>query len=259
MHLAQERRSGLSFVLGVAIIFASLPALSIAESKHGATEEEKGDGRALLRGTREHREAFSPRFGGFRARLRIQWDGKQHSGTLLFKPPRALEVTLEDEEARRRVEETVRSMIFHRMPPRRRDRTQPQKPLRLGIPDSHWLGRKVYLGDRYESSYRIRDNQILEINRQMGDTRLVITVIENQFTPKGRHLPRHFLVTLFDMETGALKSASAYTDEYVEMEGNFLPKRRQITSTRKGRTQNLDILMEEIELLEELKLTSSTE
>ena len=43
------------------------------------------------------------------------------------------------------------------------------------------------------------------------------------------------------------------------MEGNFLPKRRQITSTRKGRTQHLDISMQEIELLEELKLTSSKE
>ena len=258
MHLAQEKNR-LSIILGVVIIFASLPVLSIAESRHGATEEETGDARALLRSTREHREAFSPRFGGFRAELRIRLDGKQHSGTLLFKPPRTIEVKVEDEDAHRSVQETLRSMIFHRMPPRKRDAAHPQKPLSLAAADSHRLGRKVYLGDRYESSYRIRDNQILEINRQMGDTRLVITVMENQFTPKGRHLPRHFFVTLFDMETGALKSASAYTDKYVEMEGNFLPKRRQITSTRKGRTQNLDILVEEIELLEELKLTSSTE
>lgn len=258
MQLNQER-SRLSIVLGVAIFLASLPVLLIADSKQTATEEREGEGHALLKRTRKHREAFSPNFGGFRAELRIQLDGKQHSGTLLFKPPRTVEVKLTDEEVRRSVEETLRSMIFHRMPPRRRDSSQPQKSLRLGAPDKHWLGRKVYLGDRYQSSYRIRDNQILEINRQMGDTRLLITVMENQFTQKGRHLPRHFLVTLFDVETGSLKSASAYTDEYVEMKGNFLPKRRQITSTRKGRTQNLDILIEEIELLEELKLTSSTE
>lgn len=254
-----QEKSRLSILLGVVILLASLPALLIAESKYPVTEGEEGVGRTLLRGTREHREAFSPQFGGFRAELRIRLDGNQHSGTLLFKPPRTVEVKVEDEEAQRSVEQTLRSMIFHRMPPRRRDTTQPQKPLRLAPPDSHRLGRKVYLGDRYESSYRIRDNQIFEINRQMGDNRLLITVMENQLTPKGRHLPRHFLVTLFDMESGALKSASAYTDEYVEMEGNFLPKRRQITSTRKGRTRNLDILVEEIELLEELKLTSSTE
>ena len=258
MQLNQERNR-LSIILGVAIFLASLPVLLIADSKPTATEEREGKGHALLQGTREHREAFSPEFGGFRAELNVRLDGSLHSGTLLFKPPRIVEVKVEDEEAHRSVEETLRSMIFHRMPPRRRDSTRPQKPLRLGPPDSHWLGRKVYLGDRLESSYRIRDNQILEINRQMGDTRLLITVIENQFTPKGRHLPRHFLVTLFDMESGTLKSASAYTDEYIEMDGNFLPKRRQITSTRKGRTQNLDILIEEIELLEEPKLTSSTE
>ena len=258
MQLNQER-SRLSILLGVAIFLASLPVLLIAESKHTETEGQEGNGHALLQGTREHREAFSSEFGGFRAQLRIRLDGTLHSGTLLFKPPRTVEVKLSDEEAQQSVEQTVRSMIFHRMPPRKRDRTQSQKPLRLGPPDSHRLGRLVHLGDRLESSYRIRDNQIFEINRQMGDTRLLITVMENQFTPKGRHLPRHFLVTLFDMETGALKSASAYTDEYVEMDGNFLPKRRQITSTRKGRTQNLDILIEEIELLEELKLTSSTE
>ncbi len=55
------------------------------------------------------------------------------------------------------------------------------------------------------------------------------------------------------------RSSLPDSDEYVEMDGNFLPKRRQITSTRNGRTQNLDILLEAIELLEELKLTSSTE
>lgn len=258
MQVNQERNR-LSIVLGVATLLASLPVLLIADPKLTATEEQEGEGHALLQGTREHREAFSPNFGGFRAELSIRLDGKQHSGTLLFKSPRTIEVKLEDEEVQPSTEETLRSMIFHRMPPRRRDSSQPQKSLRLGEPDKHWLGRKVYLGDRFESSYRIRDNQILEINRQMGDTRLLITVIENQFTPKGRHLPRHFLVTLFDMKTGALKSASAYIDEYVEMDGNFLPKRRQITSTRNGRTQNLDILLEEIELLEELKLTSSTE
>lgn len=258
MHFAQKRNRS-SIILGMAISLASLPILLIAESKHTATEEQVEDGHALLQGTREHREAFGSEFGGFRAELRVRLDGSLHSGTLLFKPPRTVEVKLNDEEAHRSVEQTLRSMIFHRMPPRKRDGTQSQKPLRLAPADSHRLGRLVHLGDRLESSYRIRDNQIFEINRQMGDTRLVITVIENQFTPMGRHLPRHFLVTLFDMETGVLKSASAYTDEYVEMEGNFLPKRRQITSTRKGRTRNLDILMEEIELLEEVKLTSSTE
>lgn len=258
MHLTQEN-SRSSIVLGVAIFLASLPVSLFADSKQTATEEPEGEGHALLQGTREHRQAFSPNFGGFRAELRIRLDGKQHSGTLLFKPPRTVEVTLKDEVVNQSVEQTLRSMIFHRMPPRKRDSTQSQKPLRLGPADSHRLGRLVYLGDRLESSYRIRDNQIFEINRQMGDTRLLITVMENQFTPGGRHLPRHFLVTLFDLETGALKSASAYTDEYVEMEGNFLPKRRQITSTQNGGTQNIDILMEEIELLEELKLTSSTE
>lgn len=258
MHSTQERNR-LSVILGVAISLASLPVLSIAESRHAATEEGDSDGRALLRGTREHREAFSPDFGGFRAELRVRLDGTLHSGTLLFKPPRTIEVKLADKEAHGSVEQTLRSMIFHRMPPRKRNSNQPQKSLRLRPPDSHRLGRLVHLGDRFESSYRIRDNQIFEINRQMGDTRLVITVIENQFTPKGRHLPRHFMVTLFDLETGVLKSASAYTDEYVEKEGNFLPKRRQIASTRKDGTQNLDIAIEEIELLEDLKLTSSTE
>lgn len=258
MQFTQER-SRLSIVFSVAIVLASLSILLIAESKHTATEEQEGDGRALLNSTREHREAFGSRFGGFRARLKVQLDGKQHSGTLLFKPPRAIELKLENKEARQSVEQTLRSMIFHRMPPRKRNSNQLQKSLRLGPSDNHRLGRLVHLGDRFESSYRIRDNQILEINRQMGDTRLVITVLENQFTPKGRHLPRHFMVTLFDLETGALKSASAYTDEYVEVAGNYLPKRRQITSTQEGRTQNLDISIEEIELLEKLKLTSSTE
>ena len=258
MNTTQEQR-GLPIVFSVVILLASLPILSIAESKPTAARKQEGEGRALLRNAREHREVLSSDFAGFRAELRIRLDENEHSGTILFRPPNTLEVRLEEKEVRRSVEETLRSMIFHRMPPRRRNSSEPKRPLRLAPRDGHRLGRKVFLGDGYESSYRIRDNQILEVDRQMGDTHLVITVMENQLTPKGRQLPRHFLVTLFDGKTGALKSASAVKDEYVEMEGNFLPKRRQMTRTQIGRTQNLDILLEEIELLEELKLTRSAE
>ncbi len=243
--------------LALTVLLAALPALLMANSKPKADQE--GEARALLRAAREHREILSSDFPGFRGKLSVRWDENEHSGTLLFQPPTTLEVKLEDKEVRRSVEETLRSMIFHRMPPRKRNMNKPEKPLKLAPPDSHRLGRKIFLGDGYKSSYRIRDHQILEVDRQMGGTHLVITVMENQFTPRGRHLPRHFLVTLFDGETGALKSASAVKDEYVELGGNFLPKRRQMTRSEKGRTQNLDILIEEIELLEELKLTSSTE
>ena len=256
MFVTQQKRRSL-FSLLVAVLLASLPTLQLADSKLKKSQE--ADAHALLQAARDHREVLGANFPGFRGRLRIRLDEDQYSGSLLFRPPNTVEVKLENKEVLRSVEQTLRSMIFHRVPPPKRNAGQPKHELTLAPPGSHRLGRKVFLGGPYQSSYRIRDNQILEVDRQMGDGHLVITVLENRVTPDGRHLPRHFLVTLFDGETGALKSASAVTDEYIEVKGNFVPQRRQTTRAKKGGTENLDILIEKIELLEAVTLTSSTE
>lgn len=199
----------------------------------------------LLREARLNREVLSGDFPGFRSRLRVHVDGAVHEGTMLFKPPITLELGLGDAELAKEVKRTVRSLLSHRMPSQRGD----QEKTRLGAADSHPLGRRVLLGDKYDSSYRIRNDRILEVDRQMPGERLVITVLDTMETESGRYLPTSFLVALFDADTGGLISASAYTDAYQQAGPDYVPKSRRIVNAENGRTRMLQVEWIDLQLL----------
>lgn len=207
----------------------------------------------LLQATRGNRETLAEDFPGFRAKLTVIADGRRLRGSMLFRPPIVLEVELDDVElddtdARKRVKSTIRSLLSHRMRSGEPADAADEAP-RLAEADRHPLGRRVMLGDEYDSAYRIRDERILEVDRRMDDSRLVISVLETETAASGKYLPTAFFVTVFDRETGAVKSASAYNDAYRRIGGEYLPVSRRIISTADGRTETLLVEWEEIELL----------
>ncbi len=207
----------------------------------------------LLQSTRGNRETLAEDFPGFRAKLTVSADGRRLRGSMLFRPPIVLEVELDDAElgdkdARKRVKSTIRSLLSHRMRSGEPADAADEAP-RLAEADRHPLGRRVMLGDKYDSAYRIRDGRILEVDRRMDDSRLVISVLETETAASGKYLPTAFFVTVFDRETGAVKSASAYNDAYRRIGGEYLPVSRRIVSTADGRTETLLVEWEEIELL----------
>lgn len=207
----------------------------------------------LLQSTRGNRETLAEDFPGFRAKLTVSADGRRLRGSMLFRPPIVLEVELDDAELddkdeRKRVKSTIRSLLSHRMRSGEPADAADEAP-RLAEADRHPLGRRVMLGDKYDSAYRIRDGRILEVDRRMDDSRLVISVLETETAASGKYLPTAFFVTVFDRETGAVKSASAYNDAYRRIGGEYLPVSRRIVSTADGRTETLLVEWEEIELL----------
>ena len=210
--------------------------------------EPSQDASALLEAAREHREVFHEDFPGCRSDLLIHVDGEAHRGSMLFKPPITLEVQLDNKELRKEVKRTIKSMLSHRMASN--DSSRQKKPVAFGPEDHHPLGRKILIGDKYSSSYRIHDNQILEVDRQMDEKRLLISVLDTEKTTTGRYLSRHFFVTVFDRASGSVKSASAYTDAYQKLGNSYFPKSRRIVSAEKGKTRTLKIDWLDVQLLQ---------
>ncbi len=165
-----------------------------------------------------------------------------------FRPPITLEVELEDADVRKSVKGTLRSLLSHRMASNRSSGSE-KETITLADKDRHPLGRRIFLGDQQSSSYRIGDNRILEVDRNMDDSRLLITVMETQETHSGRYLPTHVFVAVFDKATGSVKQSTAFTDVYQEVGGDFLPRSRTVVRASDGRTEMLLIEWEEIDLL----------
>lgn len=140
---------------------------------------------------------------------------------------------------------SVRSMLMHRAPS---SRTSPQQAT-YGEADRSPLGRELLLSDRHQSAYRIRDGQIIQIDRRLSDPRFVLTVLETRTTESGRYLPRHVFAARFEPDTGSVLEAWTYISEFQQIGGEYLPKSRQVIRTAQGRTTALLIEWRDIELL----------
>ena len=165
---------------------------------------------------------------------------------MVFQTPATLKIELPEGELPETVVRTVRSMVLHRVPSNRRV----EVPARYGEMDDHPLGRSVLLSDKYQSSYRIQDNRILQVDRQLTDSRRVLTLLSTETTRSGSYLPAHVSAVLFDKQSGEVREAWTYISRFQEVEGEYLPLSRKVVRTGKGRTSMLLIEWEGIELLD---------
>lgn len=98
---------------------------------------------------------------------------------------------------------------------------------------THPLGRLVtVLNDELHSSYRIKDNQIMVVNRLQDGTKFSITVQENHKNEEGKFLPSAYAVNYWTKD-GAIEKSEAHTQGWVRVNGFDLPSLiRTITTTK---------------------------
>ncbi len=89
--------------------------------------------------------------------------------------------------------------------------------------------------DPFASSYRVKDDRISQVNRQMGSVRFSINMQRHVWAPNDRVLPAQFTVFTWNLADGRLIQSDAYNDRYIEVGGVYLPNRRRIvTATDNG-------------------------
>src|SRR5260370_14577471 len=83
----------------------------------------------------------------------------------------------------------------------------------------HPLGRGVrVLNDEAHSSYRIRDRQIIVVNRTLpgAGSRFTIVVMQNKLNEEKQFLPSYYAVNTWDLK-GALKSSQTFHHEWTRL------------------------------------------
>jgi hypothetical protein len=170
----------------------------------------------MLRKARETRAVWE-NFPGFTADVTVDIDGKQEHGKLSVDDASVASVELSDKTLQAWTEEQAGSLVQHRLPSGFAD----EKPTFADEEKDHPLGRLIRLGDSdYGSVYRIRDNQVMEVNRHAGPVRFTISVLESEKNKDGKYLPRVFNMTTWDEKTNEVKSTSSYLNTWTRV-GNF--------------------------------------
>jgi hypothetical protein len=176
-------------------------------------------------------------FPGFSADLEANVEGKVFKGKVGVGAKGAVTVTLDgaDDEVKMWARRTLSSIVSHRL-----DSGASSTPHCAFEDDNadHPLGRAVkVLGDEFHSSYRIRDRQIIVVNRTMGDYRFTITVLENKLTEEKRFLSSVFVVNNWDLKTDALRSSETCRQTWVRVGAFDLPEGVLTLTAEKGRQE----------------------
>ncbi len=189
----------------------------------------------LLQDARARRATFpDDQFHGFTAAVTFREGNHTFTGHLTLKTIR--DITLDLPGAGQESLEWLRGVlamnIAHRLERSGGMPVPTNYPVFIAEGEDNALGVKiVFEGDPLGSSYRIQDGVITEVHRQMHGSRFTITTLDVVITEDGRHLPRHYVVTYFDPETGRLSGVAQYTEHYAPVDGIHLPTFIRIIET----------------------------
>ena len=192
----------------------------------------------LLKEARSSSRNFPESFGGYSANVTFNDNGTVYRGTVDYTPKDELKFEMKGlaEDLSKKLEGDLNSLISHR---RGGDFTKGdgRYPITYGEDDKSPIGRLLLLNDEMNSSYRIRDNQVVQVNRTFSGETILINILETTPTENGQFLPRQFAVTYVDPKTGAIKRTQAFTDKYELVGGAWLPKSRRVITTENGVTK----------------------
>ena len=191
----------------------------------------------LLRAVHEATYRFPEGFPGFGADVAFQREALTAAGTLRVRSPREVVLAIDLDEADKTwLRREIASMVGHRWP-LSYEAADGRHALRLGPDEGHVLGRLVRHADDATSFYRVRDGQIVQAVRRMGDRRVAITTQDHLATGDGRVLPTEYAVDYWDAATGRLTRADTYSDRYIVVANVYLPaSRRVVTADDAGMT-----------------------
>jgi hypothetical protein len=182
--------------------------------------------------------ALYQNFPGFTADVKVNLDGKVAHGQVAINSKGKVQLELAadaGEEARRWTQGMLASIISHRLD----SGSSEEAPCTFVDEDLHHpLGRAIRVAaDDFHSSYRVRDRQILVVNRQMKDVRFSITMLENHVTEDRKFLPVSFVVNTWDLKTNALKSSEAHHQTWHRLGGLDLPQTALVVTATAGKQQ----------------------
>lgn len=185
--------------------------------------------RELMRRANEKTYRWPKDFPGFSADLICEEAGVVSKGRISLQPPRDLKISLDNENLNKWAEGQIGMMAVHRSA-RPFDQSDGKYSLTLGDPDHHPLGQLIHIhGDGMGSHYRVKDNRITQINRNMHKIRFTINVEDSLTTEDGKYLTTRYTVYYFSPNDNRLTNAESYFDQHTVINGIYLPGTRRIS------------------------------
>jgi hypothetical protein len=230
------------------LTFLLVPALRLAA-------EEPDTGKANPAATKLLADARAARanwtnFPGFLADVEVNFDGKVTRGHVEVSPKGKVAIQMSDTDAKEWARRTLASIVGHRLDS---GTSEPDTPC-VFVDDvtDHPLGRAIrVVNDEFHSSYRIRDRQVIEVNRTTRDSRFTITVMKNLVNAEKKFLPASFVVNTWDQKGETFKSSVTHHQTWTRV-GNFdLPRTTLVVTAATGKQEAVALQLSKYRLMAE--------
>ncbi len=168
-------------------------------------------------------------FPGFKANVTGTANGVDFNGSVTVDAEGGVQIEIDNEAASDWVEDQLGSLAMHRMSSP--DRGKPV--MRFADDDAdHPLGRLLtFSGGSMASSYRVKNQQIIVVNRNMGSLNMTITVLDNIENRDGNYLPRSYTVQYWDAKSGRLLKTETIQNAWTRIDRWDLPTRLTVAES----------------------------
>jgi hypothetical protein len=185
-------------------------------------------------------------FPGFTADIEINTDGKVARGQVEVSGEGKVTFKLDNADAEKWAKNMLASIVGHRLSSGPDEET----PCAFADDDAHHpLGRAIrVLNDEFHSSYRIRDRQVLVVNRSVPGSRFTITVMENIQTAEKKFLPACYVVSTWDAKTDALTGSETHHQTWQRVGAFDLPKETLAIKATSGKLESRSIKLSNVHL-----------
>ena len=173
---------------------------------------------------------------GFTAQLEGWLDGRTFTGTVTVKSDGSVNIKSDDASAKPWLQDQLHSLVMHRIATPTSDSGKKVPNFHLvNEPQGHILGKLITVEDgQMASSYRIKDRQILVVNRRFGNRNMTINILENETNPDGNILPHSYIVQYWDAATGRLLSTETIQERWQRVGSWDLPASHSVTTASDG-------------------------
>ncbi len=187
---------------------------------------------ALMRQAHDGRAEWR-NFQGFEARLRCTVDGAAAEGTISVDREGKVKLSLPEGPHFAWVQRPLDSLVGHRL-------AEDEAITNVEFADSeteHPHGRLLRsLDPKNKSMWRVKGDVLTEVHRNGDDSRFIISIADVERTPEGKHLPRNFVVTTWELPSGRIQSVRQVYQEWRRFSGVDLPTRYLAISNRSDGT-----------------------
>ena len=174
-------------------------------------------------------------FPGFEAKIAGNVAGRRFAGTVTIDAQGHAAFADNDPSHQETVgdwvEEQLGSIVLHRLAkPQAPGRPRPVLRFADGAGDHPFGPLLIFDGGKFASSYRVKDRQIMVVNRNMGKETMTITVLDNDLNKEGKYLPRTYQVQYWDAGTGKLARIETFQNRWLRVGMWDLPALNQVAT-----------------------------